>query len=206
MSAVGQPWLTGATCPGWPFPQLNAPPEHVRLRAAHGLHGVPEVGRGGLVGHVAQLAVQAAIGDLVEPLPGELEVVPLHVDGPALVALDVDPVGHAGDQLVGTRSVLGTAGARRWPSAGSACGQGSRRTRTRWSGRTRSAGRCGGRAGSRSARRPRSGPRPGPRPPRRRSPTVDRPCGTVRSPVTRIRGEPYCRLPSWSREANDVPA
>ena len=25
ISAVGQPWLTGATCPGWPFPQLNAP-------------------------------------------------------------------------------------------------------------------------------------------------------------------------------------
>ena len=25
-SAVGAPWLTGATCPGWPLPQLNAPP------------------------------------------------------------------------------------------------------------------------------------------------------------------------------------
>src|SRR5918998_208811 len=25
-SATGQPWLTGATCPGWALPQLNAPP------------------------------------------------------------------------------------------------------------------------------------------------------------------------------------
>ena len=25
-SAVGQPWLTGATWPGWALPQLNAPP------------------------------------------------------------------------------------------------------------------------------------------------------------------------------------
>src|SRR5579859_7627845 len=25
-SAAGQPWLTGATWPGWPLPQLNAPP------------------------------------------------------------------------------------------------------------------------------------------------------------------------------------
>ena len=25
-SAVGQPWLTAATCPGWALPQLNAPP------------------------------------------------------------------------------------------------------------------------------------------------------------------------------------
>src|SRR5271170_6331939 len=24
-STAGQPWLTGATCPGWPLPQLNAP-------------------------------------------------------------------------------------------------------------------------------------------------------------------------------------
>ena len=23
---AGQPWLTGATWPGWPLPQLNAPP------------------------------------------------------------------------------------------------------------------------------------------------------------------------------------
>ena len=25
-SVEGQPWLTAATCPGWPLPQLNAPP------------------------------------------------------------------------------------------------------------------------------------------------------------------------------------
>ena len=24
--ADGQPWLTGATCPGWALPQLKAPP------------------------------------------------------------------------------------------------------------------------------------------------------------------------------------
>src|SRR4029077_8514365 len=26
ISTDGQPWLTGATCEGWPLPQLNAPP------------------------------------------------------------------------------------------------------------------------------------------------------------------------------------
>ena len=26
ISTAGQPWLTGATWPGWPLPQLNAPP------------------------------------------------------------------------------------------------------------------------------------------------------------------------------------
>ena len=66
--------------------------EHVGLRAADGLHGVPEVGGRGLVGDVAELAGQPAVLDLVEPLAGELEVVPLHVDRPALVADDVDAV------------------------------------------------------------------------------------------------------------------
>src|SRR5690606_6088646 len=42
--------------------------------------------------------------DPVEPLPGELEVVPLHVDRPAPVADDVDAVLHAGDQALGVRA------------------------------------------------------------------------------------------------------
>src|ERR1039457_6010165 len=68
--------------------------EHVRLGAADGLHGVPEVRSGRLVGHIAQLAGKPAVLDLVKPLAGELEVVPLHVDGPALVAEDVDAALH----------------------------------------------------------------------------------------------------------------
>src|SRR6476660_1504060 len=81
--------------------------EDVRLRAADRLHGPPEVGGGRLVGHVAQLAVELAVGDLVEPLPGELEVVPLHVYRPGLVADDVDPVLDPADQLRGGRAVRG---------------------------------------------------------------------------------------------------
>src|SRR5690606_38213008 len=53
--------------------------QHVRLRAADGLHGVPEVGGGRLVGDVAELPGQPPVLDPVEPLPGELEVVALHV-------------------------------------------------------------------------------------------------------------------------------
>src|SRR6202007_2811573 len=52
--------------------------EDVGLRAADRLHRVPEVGRNRLVGNVAELAGQPAVGDLVEALAGELEVVPLH--------------------------------------------------------------------------------------------------------------------------------
>src|SRR5580698_4187599 len=64
--------------------------QHPGRLAAHRFHGAPEVGRGGLVGHVAQLAGQLSTFDAVEALPGELEVVALHVDRPALVAHDVD--------------------------------------------------------------------------------------------------------------------
>src|SRR5215472_6626582 len=78
----------------------------VCLRAADRLHGVPELGGGRLVGDVAQLAVQPPIGDLVEALAGELEVVPLHVDRPALVAGDEDPVLDTRDQLLGGRAAV----------------------------------------------------------------------------------------------------
>ena len=79
--------------------------EHPGLRAADGRHRPPEVGGGGLVGDVAQLAGEAAVLDPVEPLAGELEVVPLHVDAPGLVAEDLDASVDAGDQLLGTRAV-----------------------------------------------------------------------------------------------------
>ncbi len=83
--------------------------EHVGLRAADRLHRVPEVRRGRLVGDVPQLAVEAAVPDPEEPLPGELEVVPLHVDRPGLVAEDVDAGLDAGDQVVGRRAAGGRA-------------------------------------------------------------------------------------------------
>src|SRR5690348_11030989 len=53
---------------------------------ADGLHRTPEVGRRGLVGRVADLPLQSAVADLDESLSRELEVVPLHVDGPRVVA------------------------------------------------------------------------------------------------------------------------
>src|SRR5688500_7370849 len=77
------------------------------LGSADGLHGVPEVSGGGLVGDVAELPVEAAVGDLEEPLPGELEVEALHVDRPGLVSDDVDPALDAPDQLLGARAVGG---------------------------------------------------------------------------------------------------
>ena len=106
-SAVGQPWLTGATWPGCALPQLEAPPQLPRLRAADRLHRAPEVGGRGLVGDVADLAGQLAVGDLVEPLAGELEVEALHVDAPRPVADDVEPVLDLADQLLGAGAVLG---------------------------------------------------------------------------------------------------
>ena len=81
--------------------------EHVGLRPADGLHRPPEVGGRRLVGDVAQLAGQPAVLDLEEPLPGELEVVALHVDRPALVADDVDAAVDPRDELLGRRAVGG---------------------------------------------------------------------------------------------------
>ena len=74
------------------LPGRLGPAEHVRLRAADDLNRVPEAGGSRLVGDVAELATEPTMLDLVEALAGELEVVPLHVDRPAFVAGDVDPV------------------------------------------------------------------------------------------------------------------
>ena len=78
-----------------------------RLRAADCLHRAPEVGGRGLVGDVADLADQLAVGDLVEALTGELGVEALHVDAPGAVPDDVEPVLDLADQLLGAGSVLG---------------------------------------------------------------------------------------------------
>ena len=80
--------------------------EPPRRRTADGLHRVPEVGGGGLVGHIADLAVEFAAADAEEALAGELEVVALHVDRPALVPDDVDAVVHPGDQVGGAQIPL----------------------------------------------------------------------------------------------------
>src|SRR5271156_1011199 len=54
-----------------------------------------------------RLAVgQPAMLDGEEPLPGELEVVPLHVDRPALVTHDVDAMVDVSDQLLGGGTVV----------------------------------------------------------------------------------------------------
>src|SRR6202020_3229293 len=62
--------------------------EHPGGCATHGLHGAPEVGRGGLIRDILHLAGQLPALNPVEALTGELEVVALHVDRPALVAHD----------------------------------------------------------------------------------------------------------------------
>ena len=164
--------------------------EHVRLRAADRLQRAPELGRRRLVRDVAQLADEPAAADLVEALAGELEVVALHVDRPALVADDVDAALDAGDELLGRRAVRRRAAARRWPSAAPARGRGSRRRRSRWSARRRaprrSAGPCAGRAGSRRARRRGRCPTPASARPRRRSRWSRARAASVRSPVTCI--------------------
>src|SRR3954464_12617873 len=64
--------------------------EPPRRRAADSLHRTPEVGGDGLIGHVAKLPVQLPVADAEKSLPGELKVVSLHVDRPALVAENVD--------------------------------------------------------------------------------------------------------------------
>src|SRR3569833_4222747 len=84
---------------------VESPAEDVRLRAADGLHGVPDVGGHRLVGRVAELAREPSLLDPVEALAGELEVVALHVDRPALVADDVDAAVDTGDQLLGGGAV-----------------------------------------------------------------------------------------------------
>jgi hypothetical protein len=90
-----------------PLAAVERAAEHVGLRPADRLHRVPELRRRRLVGGVPQLAVEPAVPDPEEPLAGELEVVPLHVDRPGLVADDVDAVVHPGDELAGVRAVGG---------------------------------------------------------------------------------------------------
>src|ERR671916_1417384 len=91
--------------PGLGLAAVERAAEQVRLRAADDAHRAPEVRRRRLVGHVAQLAGEPAALDPVEPLAGELEVVALHVDRPALVADDVDAALHAGDDVGGGGAV-----------------------------------------------------------------------------------------------------
>ena len=134
-NAVGQPWLTDATWPGWALPQLKAPPSTQVPGPPTASMRAPELRRRRLVRRVADLAGQLAVPDRVEALPGELEVEALHVDRPRLVADDVQAVARRGRSGPRWRRRRRRAAARRWPSAGSGCGRGSRRRRSRWSGR-----------------------------------------------------------------------
>src|SRR3954466_15875564 len=79
--------------------------EDVGLRTTDGVHRSPEVSGRRRVGDVAELPAEPAVDDPVEALPRELEVVALHVDGPRLVADDVDTALDAADQLVGRGAV-----------------------------------------------------------------------------------------------------
>ena len=84
---------------------MNAPPStHVDAPPTR-LERAPEVRRRRLVGNVLHLPRQLAPANPVEALPGELEVAPLHVDGPALVPDDVDTVVDATDELLGGRTL-----------------------------------------------------------------------------------------------------
>src|SRR4051812_45926018 len=78
--------------------------EQIGVGPTDGFHRAPEVGRRCLVGNISQLADEPALADLVKALPGELEVVALHVDRPALVADDVNAPVNRRDQLVQTRA------------------------------------------------------------------------------------------------------
>jgi hypothetical protein len=59
---------------------VERPAESPGRRPADGLHRVPEVGGDRLIGDIADLSVEPAVADPEEPLPGELEVVALHID------------------------------------------------------------------------------------------------------------------------------
>ena len=73
--------------------------EHPGLRSADRFQRAPEVRRRRLVGDVPQLPGELPVPDQEEPLTGELEVVALHVDRPAVVADDVDAALDPADQL-----------------------------------------------------------------------------------------------------------
>ncbi|MGA8760165.1 MAG: hypothetical protein WB611_28365, partial [Stellaceae bacterium] len=59
--------------------------------------------------HILHLPDQPSPLNPEEPLPGELEVVALHIDGPALVAQDVEAVLDAGDEVGRGRPATATA-------------------------------------------------------------------------------------------------
>ena len=58
---TGSRGLTGATCPGWPLPQLNAPPSTQVDAPPTASIGAPEVGRRRLIRHVLQLPGQPPV-------------------------------------------------------------------------------------------------------------------------------------------------
>src|SRR6478736_7522042 len=75
--------------------------EQIGLPATDAVHRAPEFGCRRLIGDIPDLAGQLTAPDPVETLPGELKVVPLHVDRPRLVTDDVDPVLDTADQIGG---------------------------------------------------------------------------------------------------------
>src|SRR3954452_1698524 len=89
----------------FPLAAVERAAQHVGLWSSDRFHRPPEVRRRRLVGDITNHAVELAAADAVEPLAGELEVVALHVDGPRLVADDVDAVVDPGNQLLGRRPV-----------------------------------------------------------------------------------------------------
>src|SRR3712207_613736 len=93
--------------PGMGLAAVEGAAEQVGLRAPDDPHRAPEVRRRRLVGHVAQLTGELPALDPVEALAGELEVVALHVDRPALVADHVDAALDPGDDVGGRGTVGG---------------------------------------------------------------------------------------------------
>src|SRR5215211_7258631 len=69
-----------------PLAAIEGATEDIGVRVANGLHRAPEICCRRLIGNVLQLAGQLAFLDVKKPLPGELEVVTLHIDRPRLVA------------------------------------------------------------------------------------------------------------------------
>src|SRR4051794_5064149 len=64
----------GRNLPRLSLAAVERPAQAPGLSPANGFHRIPEIGGGGLVGDIAQLAIQPAVANPVEPLPGELKV------------------------------------------------------------------------------------------------------------------------------------
>src|SRR5919112_1818652 len=84
---------------------LALPVEEARAHLIAGLsadhvHGVPEIGRTHLIGHILQHAGDLAALDLVEDLTPELRVVALLVDGERSVTNDRDALVGGGDEII----------------------------------------------------------------------------------------------------------